>query len=402
MSRIHVFTSAAGNYLPKVKVLFDSLAEHHPDWQRHLLLVEDWPESDVAAVALEAEIHQPRDLDIPDWRPWAFCHSMIELCTAVKPFMLKQLLEREDCDAVVYLDPDIRVFSALEEVVDGLASHSILLTPHLIAPEISVEGVMGNELTSLRFGTYNLGFIAVSASTVGQSFAAWWADRCYRFCRDNPEQGLFTDQRWIDLAPGLFPGLGVLRHPRLNVAAWNWNHRRLAHENGIFAVSGEPMGFYHFTGFDSGDHQLMLEKYPVQRPVIEELMNSYREALSKADRLFSDTGWSFEFFSDGTPVSGACRRSFRDNPGLQEAYPDPWHCSEALLATTPTSQGEGSVSLGYVGAEPALDGSKLIQLAMSAAKSPKLAADMARAAGRIVKTEGWYGIRRRLIKERKS
>ena len=69
MSRIHVFTSAAGNYLPKVKVLFDSLTEHHPEWQRHLLLVEDWPDSELASVALEAEIHQPRDLDIPDWRP---------------------------------------------------------------------------------------------------------------------------------------------------------------------------------------------------------------------------------------------------------------------------------------------------------------------------------------------
>ena len=113
MSRIHVFTSAAGNYLPKVKVLFDSLAEHHPEWQRHLLLVEDWPDSELASVALEAEIHQPRDLDIPDWRPWAFCHSMVELCTAVKPFMLKQLLARHDCDAVVSLDPDIWVFSAL-------------------------------------------------------------------------------------------------------------------------------------------------------------------------------------------------------------------------------------------------------------------------------------------------
>ena len=43
MSRIHVFTSAAGNYLPKVKVLFDSLAEHHPEWQRHLLLVSQYP-----------------------------------------------------------------------------------------------------------------------------------------------------------------------------------------------------------------------------------------------------------------------------------------------------------------------------------------------------------------------
>ena len=54
MSRIHVFTSAAANYLPKVKVLLDSLAEPHPDWPRHMLLVADWPESEVAAVAREA------------------------------------------------------------------------------------------------------------------------------------------------------------------------------------------------------------------------------------------------------------------------------------------------------------------------------------------------------------
>ena len=133
MSRIHVFTSAAGNYLPKVKVLFDSLAVHHPEWQRHLLLVEDWPEAQCAAVALDAELHQPRDLDIPDWRPWAFCHSMVELCTAVKPFMLKQLLAREDCDAVVYLDPDICVFSVLSDVVAALNNHAILLTPHQLS-----------------------------------------------------------------------------------------------------------------------------------------------------------------------------------------------------------------------------------------------------------------------------
>jgi len=99
--RIHVFTSAAANYLPKVRVLFDSLAAHHPEWQQHLILVEDWPATEIAAVDVDAEIHQPRDLDIPDWRPWAFCHSIVELCTAVKPFLLKQLLSRVDCDAAV-------------------------------------------------------------------------------------------------------------------------------------------------------------------------------------------------------------------------------------------------------------------------------------------------------------
>ena len=89
-------------------------------------LVEDWPEEQCAAVALDAELHQPRDLDIPDWRPWAFCHSMVELCTAVKPFMLKQLLAREDCDAVVYLDPDICVFSPLPEIAERLQTDRIV------------------------------------------------------------------------------------------------------------------------------------------------------------------------------------------------------------------------------------------------------------------------------------
>lgn len=130
MSRIHVFTSAAGNYLPKVRVLFDSIAEHQPDWQRHLLLVEDWTDAECAALALDAEVCQPRDLAIPDWRPWAFCHSMVELCTAVKPFVLRQLLARDDCDAVVYLDPDICVFSPLVDVTAALDEHAILLTPH--------------------------------------------------------------------------------------------------------------------------------------------------------------------------------------------------------------------------------------------------------------------------------
>ena len=175
MSRIHVFTSAAGNYLPKVKVLFDSLAVHHPEWQRHLLLVEDWPEEQCEAVALDAELHQPRDLDIPDWRPWAFCHSMVELCTAVKPFMLKQLLAREDCDAVVYLDPDIRVFLGAVGCrwQVALTDHAVLLTPHQsVRLSRPYAGVMANELTSLRHGTYNLGFIAVASSSGdGHAFA---------------------------------------------------------------------------------------------------------------------------------------------------------------------------------------------------------------------------------------
>ena len=110
---------------------------------------------------------------------------------------------------------------------------------------------MDNEIAALKHGTYNLGFLAVAATDMGRAFAGWWADRCYHFCRDEIPHGLFTDQRWIDLVPGFFPGTCILRSSRLNVASWNLSTRRLSGTvPGGILVDGEPLGFYHFTGFD--------------------------------------------------------------------------------------------------------------------------------------------------------
>ena len=41
MSNIHVFTSAAFNYIPKVRMLFQSLRQHHPEWRLHLALADE-------------------------------------------------------------------------------------------------------------------------------------------------------------------------------------------------------------------------------------------------------------------------------------------------------------------------------------------------------------------------
>ena len=65
---------AWANYLPKVRVLFATLEEHHPEWCRHLVLVED---ESVALEPSQAGAHSVltlADLGIPDWRPWSFCH----------------------------------------------------------------------------------------------------------------------------------------------------------------------------------------------------------------------------------------------------------------------------------------------------------------------------------------
>jgi hypothetical protein len=326
MSTIHVFTSAACNYIPKVRALAASIRRHHPDWRIHLALADRVPDGvDLAREPFD-EIHPLPTLGIPRHEGWAFCHGIVELCTAIKPFLLDDLLARDGCGGVVYLDPDTVVFSPLDEVCQALAQANIALTPHLSTPEASLEGVMDNEIASLKHGIYNLGFIAVAPTDTGRRFAAWWADRCYHFCRDDIPHGLFTDQRWIDLVPAFFEGVCILRTPRLNVASWNVATRRITGTvPDDVRVDGEPLGFYHFTGFDSGAHRTMAWKHAAGQPTVHTLVDWYAALVAEADDdPLAAAPWAYGSFADGTPVSPAARLVYRERVDLQRAFPDPF------------------------------------------------------------------------------
>ncbi len=334
MKKIHVYTSAAFNYVPKVRMLFESLRRHHPEFVLHLALADKVePGIDLSAEPFD-EIHPIEELDIPNFRRWIFCHRIVELATAIKPFVLQKLLARDDCEAVLYMDPDTVAFSRLDDIVATLRERSIVLTPHLTLPEQSVEAVMDNEISCLKHGVYNLGFLGVKADDQGQEFAKWWGDRLYRFCRDDIPNGLFTDQRWIDLVPAFFDNVGILRSPRLNVATWNLRRRVL--EGSVaegLRVNGEPLGFYHFTGFDSGAHKAMADKNAQGNATVEALVQWYLDATNNlAEDPLAKVRWAYGTFSDGTPVQAAQRIVYRDRPDLQDAFADPFDINGGFAA----------------------------------------------------------------------
>jgi len=251
--KLYAFTSAACNYLPKVRLLVDSLKKFHPEIHVVLAMADRVNQSEELDEVGGDEVLTLDALGITEWRRWAFTHDIVELSTAIKPFALSNLLAREDCAAVLYLDPDMVLFSRLDDLLAEFEHSDILLTPHQTKPETELAAVMDNEISSLKHGIYNLGFLGVRASDNGRLFARWWADRLYYFCRDEIPNGLFTDQRWVDLAPAMFDGVNVMRSPRYNVATWNISTRKLTGDFTTgFRVDGEALGFYHFTGFDSG------------------------------------------------------------------------------------------------------------------------------------------------------
>lgn len=329
MPSTHCYTSVSFSYLDRARVLAETVRRHHPDWVLWLCLSDREPPGFKFSIEDEMFDHVVRvwELDIPSYLPWVFSHDVVELCTAVKGPMLQHILA-SGADQVLYIDPDCALFSPLEHVVELLEDHPVVLTPHLLSPERSRAGVMDNEISCLKHGTYNLGFVAVQNSKEGKRFAAWWADRLREFCYDDIPGGLFTDQRWCDLAPALFSGVAVLRNPGYNVASWNLANRPISFDGeGAIYAADAPLRFFHFSKVNSVG-EAMLERYSSGRTEVFELLRWYRSRLEhhKLEGL-PPAWWHYAYYQDGAPIPRAHRVEWRSRPDLQEAFSNPFEIS---------------------------------------------------------------------------
>jgi len=214
-------------------------------------------------------------------------------------------------------------------MVDWLDKSSVLLTPHQIEPETTGQGVIDNEWAALKYGVYNLGYVGVRNDERGRAFANWWADRCRDYCRDDVSNGLFTDQRWCDLAPALFDGVQVIREPGYNCASWNISKRKVRFTaDGELSVNDKPLKFFHFTKVDHVG-ETMLRRYAERHLDVIELMYWYRSQLKKnALAGVPDRYWVYNYYEDGTPIEARERRAYLDLRDARVKFPNPFAVGE--------------------------------------------------------------------------
>jgi hypothetical protein len=254
MTEVHCFTSASFAYLDRVRVLAETLRRFHPQWRLWLCQVDRPPpgltfDPDREGLAGVVDVTA---LGAVGAIPSLFTHDVVELCTAVKGEMLCHLLS-QGAQKVLYIDPDIAVLESLAELEILLDHHDVILTPHQVEPDEEPHAICDNEIGSLKHGVYNLGFLGVAATPDGWRFARWWRNRLLEHCYDDIANGLFTDQRWCDLAPAFFSGLHILRDPGYNVASWNLSRRPISiHHDGRITAAGHtlrlPRSVFRRTG----------------------------------------------------------------------------------------------------------------------------------------------------------
>ena len=117
---IYAFTSAALNYLPKARLCLGSLRRFHPEFRLCYALADRLPPGTTIEESCVDEVIAVEDLPELAAPGWIFQHSIVELSTGIKGAVLQRLLAREDCEAVLYFDPDIVLFSRLDDLLDRL------------------------------------------------------------------------------------------------------------------------------------------------------------------------------------------------------------------------------------------------------------------------------------------
>jgi hypothetical protein len=309
-------TIVSPNYLAYARTLAASYLTQHPGHRFYVLIVADLADREIYA----GEVYTPvmlGEIGLADVRREAMKYDILELNTNVKPTFLKYLMGRFDLEQVVYLDPDIYVYSPLTPIFERLREASAVLTPHITKPY--ADDKRPSEQDHLYNGTYNLGFVAVRRCEEAYLLLTWWEQRCLERGFSEGRTGLFVDQKWMNLAPGLFENVAILRHAGCNMGYWNLHERELTNEAAAYVVNGrEPLCFFHFSGIVVSDPAMLsknTDRYTLaDRLDLQALFAEYKQAvLGNKDETLEAQPYGFDTFSDGTVVTRLARRIYAMN-----------------------------------------------------------------------------------------
>lgn len=288
-----------------------------------------------------------KDLNIPNWEHFAFKFNIVELNTAVKPYALEYVIDHYQADTAIYFDPDIIAYRNFDHLWTLLDQFNAILVPHLLAP--IDDDKQPSEIDVMRAGEYNLGFFAMASRGQWREMLQWWQRRLYTYGYIDPDKGIFVDQKWMDLLPSFYEGVHILRHPGYDVAYWDIANRDLTlDDNGQYLVNGEPLIFFHFSGFSEKDPERVSKHQ--NRYQLSDLNEAYRKIYLDYQQTLIDadmagiSAWPYAYgqFDNGLHIHNALRATLRHYDPDGNIWPKPFNTTTPAnfftWATTPISK----------------------------------------------------------------
>jgi glycosyltransferase involved in cell wall biosynthesis len=338
------------NYLYFARTAIASFRRHHPEMPAFLGIV-DWDGTEPLAVA-GTTLLPCCLLDVAGFDYLALKYSALEMCGAMKPFLLDHVLRHGRCRKIVFLDSDIYAFAPFEQLLARLDDHDFVVTPHTLAPPPHPERFWERPtLGDLAFaGQLNSGLFGLRATPEATAFLDVWRDLVTRPGAFMLDLGGQSEQNSFNWVTSFVQRVHVLRDPAYNVGYWSL-HDRSVRFAGLddptgedrWTVDGKPLVAFHFSGY-SLENPFHLSRHDQRHslyvlPSIARLIEFYAERLrgngAGEDRRLS---YRFDAFPSGIPVDGRMRRICKEHETALAAAASPWtaegeaHYCEALLS----------------------------------------------------------------------
>lgn len=343
-----VFTICAKNYIGLAQILEESVLANNVDTDFLIFVADEVYDADILGSLPTNVIIAKTVLNLTSdtWEDLAFKYNLTEFCTSIKPAVFLYLLEHSGYNKIIYLDPDIYVFSALTPIFTALEAQSIVLTPHI---SMISDNYLGDlpDTDFLGNGIFNLGFCGIRNDLVAIKMCRWWHSKLLENCFIDPYLNTFTDQKWMDYLPAFFTAdeLFISHHPGLNIAPWNFFERKIISINGRLMVQYRdkntsnkiyPVVFVHYSGYNYTE---LKEGRVIQNNVsclhdyedIKLLTDLYANCIKK-DRVVFDRfihlDYTYNTYKNGTKISGFHRRIYRSLINKGEKILNPFECAD--------------------------------------------------------------------------
>ncbi|WP_420210575.1 hypothetical protein ACN8ZM_03785 [Burkholderia aenigmatica] len=286
-----IFSICTPNYIGQAAAFFSSFisasAENSQNVDKYLFVVGASFDPPITESLNARVIRVETVVEATKLQKIAARYTPAELCWALKPLIFKYLLQVHS--SALYFDTDIWFTGKVSGIFGELGSADILLTPHYLEPFGCKTSFGVKALSLLRGGVFNAGFLGVQGNSRGISFLDWWADHVAVHGRNDPDNGMCGDQRWLDLVPALYSGCKISRHPGMNIGYWNLHERHIHQEDGELKANGEELIFMHFSGFDFKRPETFsrhLPSFEATDPLLS-IIRSYQVAQEKFETLNS-------------------------------------------------------------------------------------------------------------------
>jgi hypothetical protein len=314
-------TIIARNYLAKALTLTESLRRYGAADRLYIMVIDARDVAELPEVpGVVWMVPDQLALSTREVLDLAMMYDLTEFATAIKPLLLLQLLD--DTDQAIYLDPDTYLASPMVELVPAVrdSEAGILLTPHVLEPNPS-DGTLFSEGHLLYVGMYNLGFCAVDRRAT--EFLHWWWSHLRTECLHSPMDGLFVDQKWIDIGSVLFHAT-AWRHYGYNVGIGNLHERVIESDSDgpYVAKNGDRLRLFHFHAFDPTKPDELSAKFvnrshgdvKLETDTVKALCREYAAGVLENQKLVGALvaqPYGFAADSSGRQISRRMRTAYR-------------------------------------------------------------------------------------------